>query len=76
MYEWVPVVSGPDFGTGSACGTVKAKLALSARIFTCEVCGLVIDRDLNAALSGPLPGTRGPRRDKTGTAAPQEAAAN
>ena len=35
--------------TCSACGAVKAKLALSERTFTCEACGLVIDRDENAA---------------------------
>jgi transposase len=35
----------------SGCGTVRAKLALSERVFTCDTCGLVIDRDLNAALN-------------------------
>jgi putative transposase len=33
----------------SACGAVKADLALGARTYHCEACGLVIDRDLNAA---------------------------
>jgi putative transposase len=33
----------------SGCGAVKAKLALSERTYTCEHCGLVTDRDLNAA---------------------------
>jgi putative transposase len=35
----------------SACGAVKAKLSLAARVFTCEDddCGHVQDRDLNAA---------------------------
>jgi transposase len=28
---------------------VNAKLSLAERIFTCEGCGLVIDRDVNAA---------------------------
>ncbi len=28
---------------------MKAKLALSERTFTCQVCGLAIDRDENAA---------------------------
>ncbi len=32
----------------SACGTVKESLALSERTYRCE-CGLVVDRDLNAA---------------------------
>jgi putative transposase len=35
----------------SACGAVKPKLPLRARTFTCERCGLVLDRDLNAALN-------------------------
>jgi putative transposase len=33
----------------SDCGAVKAKLRLSERTYTCEHCGLVLDRDLNAA---------------------------
>jgi putative transposase len=33
----------------SGCGHIKASLPLFRRIFTCESCGLVIDRDLNAA---------------------------
>ena len=41
----------PSSKTCSGCGTARAKLALSERVFTCEVCGLVIDRDLNAALN-------------------------
>src|SRR6266540_2926304 len=39
----------PSSKTCSACGSVKAKLALSARVFCCGACGLRIDRDLNAA---------------------------
>jgi putative transposase len=39
----------PSSKTCSACGTVKAKLPLSARVFYCEHCGIRIDRDLNAA---------------------------
>ena len=39
----------PSSKTCSACGAVKAKLALHVRVFTCESCGLVIDRDVNAA---------------------------
>jgi putative transposase len=41
----------PSSKTCSGCGTVRAKLALSERIFNCQACGLVIDRDLNAALN-------------------------
>jgi len=33
----------------SGCGAVKAKLPLSERTYTCERCGLVMDRDVNAA---------------------------
>jgi putative transposase len=39
----------PSSKTCSACGTVKAKLSLSDRIFACEACGLILDRDVNAA---------------------------
>jgi putative transposase len=39
----------PSSKTCSACGWVKAKLTLAERTFTCEVCGMRIDRDLNAA---------------------------
>ncbi|MEM3208195.1 MAG: RNA-guided endonuclease TnpB family protein [Halobacteria archaeon] len=33
----------------SGCGHVKAELPLWVRIYRCEACGLVIDRELNAA---------------------------
>ncbi len=39
----------PSSKTCSGCGTVKAKLALSTRTYKCTSCGLVLDRDLNAA---------------------------
>jgi putative transposase len=39
----------PSSKTCSGCGVVKAKLRLSERTYTCDHCGLVIDRDLNAA---------------------------
>jgi putative transposase len=39
----------PSSKACSGCGTVKAKLALSERTFTCEACGLVTGRDENAA---------------------------
>ena len=38
----------PSSKTCSGCGHVKAKLALSERTYRCD-CGLVLDRDLNAA---------------------------
>ncbi|MGN9779648.1 IS607 family element RNA-guided endonuclease TnpB [Micromonospora sp. H33] len=39
----------PSSKTCSACGAVRTKLALSERTFTCTTCGLVLDRDVNAA---------------------------
>ncbi|MCZ4602937.1 IS607 family element RNA-guided endonuclease TnpB [Streptomyces sp. Lzd4kr] len=39
----------PSSKTCSACGTVKAKLPLHVRVFTCDACGLTLDRDDNAA---------------------------
>ncbi|MBB5805524.1 putative transposase [Saccharothrix ecbatanensis] len=39
----------PSSKTCSGCGAVKAKLRLSERTFRCDACGLVLDRDLNAA---------------------------
>ena len=35
----------------SGCGVVKAKLYLAERTYECDSCGLVIDRDLNAAVN-------------------------
>jgi putative transposase len=39
----------PSSKTCSRCGVVKATLPLGVRSFGCEGCGLVMDRDLNAA---------------------------
>lgn len=39
----------PSSKTCSRCQAVKAKLPLHVRIFDCERCGLVLDRDVNAA---------------------------
>jgi putative transposase len=39
----------PSSKTCSGCGHVKAKLPLSERTYRCERCGLVLDRDHNAA---------------------------
>ena len=41
----------PSSKTCSSCGQVRAKLSLGERTYTCEHCGLVIDRDLNAAIN-------------------------
>ncbi|BEK98420.1 transposase [Nocardia seriolae] len=39
----------PSSETCSNCGVVKAKLRLSDRLFVCDECGYVLDRDVNAA---------------------------
>jgi putative transposase len=39
----------PSSKTCSACGAAKAKLPLRTRVFHCDHCGLVLDRDINAA---------------------------
>jgi putative transposase len=39
----------PSTKTCSRCGTVKQSLRLAERVFRCGACGLVIDRDRNAA---------------------------
>ena len=48
----VPIEAGRFFPSSkicSGCGHVKAKLPLSEREYRCERCGLVLDRDVNAA---------------------------
>ena len=39
----------PSSKTCSACGAVKTNLSLSERFYRCGNCGLVLDRDVNAA---------------------------
>lgn len=41
----------PSSKACSNCGTVKAKLSLNERVYQCDVCGLSMDRDLNAAIN-------------------------
>ncbi|MGH3330768.1 MAG: IS607 family element RNA-guided endonuclease TnpB [Nocardioidaceae bacterium] len=41
----------PSSKTCSGCGTVKPDLTLSDRTYDCGTCGLVLDRDLNAAIN-------------------------
>jgi putative transposase len=41
----------PSSKTCSVCGVVKTKLRLSERVFACTACGLVLDRDENAAIN-------------------------
>lgn len=46
------VVAGRWFPSSklcSSCGAVKTKLPLHERVYRCDKCGLVIDRDVNAA---------------------------
>jgi transposase len=69
----------PSSKTCSGCGAVKAKLALSEREYECAACGLVLDRDLNAARnlaalaaetttagSGPVAGRGADRKTRLG----------
>ncbi len=49
----------PSTKTCSDCGTVKP-IALSERRYKCDTCGLVIDRDLNAAINLSKLGAGGP----------------
>jgi putative transposase len=52
--------------TCSGCGTAKAKLGLSERAYVCTACGLVLDRDHNAArnLAALAAGTGELRREQ------------
>lgn len=70
----------PSSKTCSRCKTVKAKLPLHTRVFTCDACGLVMDRDENAArnladLVTATTGTHTTRTTGTGVAGDQGAKA-
>lgn len=41
----------PSSKTCSCCGSIKENLQLSDRIYKCESCGFVIDRDYNASIN-------------------------
>lgn len=41
----------PSSKTCSCCGHIKKDLKLSDRVYVCENCGLVIDRDFNASIN-------------------------
>jgi putative transposase len=41
----------PSSKTCSGCGSIKADLALADRVYDCSSCGLVLDRDVNAAVN-------------------------
>jgi len=50
----------PSSKTCSGCGSVKDKLDLGERVYVCMDCGLVIDRDENAAINlSNYPGLQG-----------------
>lgn len=64
----------PSSKTCSGCGHVNADLTLADRIYRCESCGLVIDRDVNAAIN--LARWQPPATDEDKIeSSPQEAAA-
>jgi putative transposase len=39
----------PSTRTCSRCGLIKQQMGLDERVFSCDACGLVMDRDRNAA---------------------------
>ena len=41
----------PSSKTCSSCGYIKPELSLSERTYVCKDCGMVLDRDLNAAIN-------------------------
>jgi len=41
----------PSSKTCSGCGVVRNDLNLATRTYSCGTCGLVLDRDLNAAIN-------------------------
>ena len=47
----------PSSKTCSKCGRAKAKLSLAERTYRCDGCGLVMDRDLNAAINIKVAGS-------------------
>lgn len=51
----------PSSKTCSGCGNVKDTLLLSERIYSCDNCGLEIDRDLNASLNIKQTGIKIPK---------------
>ena len=57
----------PSSKTCSGCGWVDEDLTLADRTFCCEQCGLVIDRDLNAAINlAKLAGSSSERQNACG----------
>jgi len=57
----------PSSKTCSGCGWVDEDLTLADRMFCCEQCGLVVDRDLNAAINlAKLAGSSSERQNACG----------
>jgi putative transposase len=57
----------PSSKTCSGCGWVDEDLTLADRMFCCEQCGLVVDRDLNAAINlSKLAGSSSERQNACG----------
>jgi putative transposase len=57
----------PSSKTCSGCGWVDEDLTLADRSFRCEQCGLVVDRDLNAAINlSKLAGSSSERQNACG----------
>ena len=57
----------PSSKTRSGCGWVDEDLTLADRLFCCEQCGLVVDRDLNAAINlAKLAGSSSERQNACG----------
>lgn len=54
-WKGIPVIIADRFYPSSkkcsCCGNVKEKLSLSERVYVCEKCGYVEDRDFNASLN-------------------------
>jgi putative transposase len=65
----------PSSKTCSGCGAVKAKLLLSDRTYACTACGLIMDRDINAAVNLLYLAVSGAERQNAcgGTARPRPA---
>jgi putative transposase len=57
--------------TCSACGHIKPSLTLAERTYTCQACGLVCDRDLNAAANLAIWATTTPSASDVLLPAPQ-----
>ncbi|MGZ5416767.1 MAG: zinc ribbon domain-containing protein [Nocardioides sp.] len=56
----------PSSKTCSGCGAIHGDLTLADRVYDCSSCGLVIDRDVNAAVNlarytAPTPKTAPPQ---------------